>query len=133
MTSHIFECPLLTIANVMNCNEAYLYYRNSSLCRCLWLLKFGNNILHTEQIFIKNVFSLNIMCRNCWCDESLKVRLHIPFTHAFSAMHCGFFIVYLGLLISMDKKVITSKTQCNVENTCGNRKWQLGLTPSCVV
>ena len=29
-----------------------------------------------------------------------------------------FFITYLGLLMSMEKKVITSKTQCNAENAC---------------
>ena len=53
------------------------------------------------------------------------------FTHPVYA--CGyrtalhFFITYLGLLISMDKKVITTKTQRNAENACGNRMWQLGF------
>ena len=28
----------------------------------------------------------------------------------------------------MEKKVITLKMQCNAENACGYRMWQLGLT-----
>ena len=39
-----------------------------------------------------------------------------------------FFITYLGLLTSMEKKVITSKTQRTAENACGNRMWQLGFS-----
>ena len=38
-----------------------------------------------------------------------------------------FFITYLGLLMSVEKKVITLKMQCNAENACGNRMWQLAF------
>ena len=31
-----------------------------------------------------------------------------------------FFITYLGLLLSIEKKVIASETQRNAENGCGN-------------
>ena len=42
--------------------------------------------------------------------------------------HCvAFFITYLGLLTSMEKKLITLKTQPNAENASENRVWQLGL------
>ena len=44
------------------------------------------------------------------------------------ALH--FFITYLGLLISMDKKVISSKTHRVAENACRNRMWQLGFKAS---
>ena len=53
------------------------------------------------------------------------------FTHPVSAcVYCialHFPSTYIGLMMSMEKKVITSKTQCNAANACGNRMWQLGL------
>ena len=65
------------------------------------------------------------------CDTKfIKGAFTQPFTHAFTALRCVFFITYLGLLISlmsMGKKVITSKTQCTAENAWGNWMWQLGL------
>ena len=54
--------------------------------------------------------------------KNIKARLRMDFPHCIA-----FFITYLGLLISMDKKVITLKTQRNAENACGNRMWQLGF------
>ena len=44
--------------------------------------------------------------------------------------HCLAFFYYLPWFVDVyGKKVITSKTQCNAENACGNRMWQLGLRP----
>ena len=56
----------------------------------------------------------------------IKARLHIPFTHAFTALRCVFLLFTL-VCWCLWKKVITSKTQCNEESACGNRMWQLAL------
>ena len=51
-----------------------------------------------------------------------KARLHIPFTYAFTALHCVFWFVDV-----YGKRVITLKMQCNAENACGNQMRQLGF------
>ena len=53
--------------------------------------------------------------------------LHIPFMHEFTAFRFVFLLLTL-VCWCLWKKVITSKTQCNAENACGNRMWQLCLT-----
>ena len=60
-------------------------------------------------------------------QNGIDARLHIPFMHAFTALHCIFY--YLPWFVDVyGKKVITSKMQCNAENACGNWMWQRGLT-----
>ena len=63
-------------------------------------------------------------CKEMSYKLYFKARIHIPFTHPFTAPHCVAFFYYLGLLMSMEKKVITSKMQRNVETHaetgCGN-------------
>ena len=55
-----------------------------------------------------------------------KAHLHIPFTHAFAALSCIFY--YLPWFVDVyGKKIITLKMQCNEENACGNRMWQLSF------
>jgi hypothetical protein len=45
---------------------------------------------------------------------NFKVRLHMPFPHAFSALHCNFQIRLVQTKVSM------SKLQCTAFNACGN-------------
>ena len=43
------------------------------------------------------------------CDTQFKAHLQILFMHAFTALHCIFFITYLSLLMSMEKKLLLQK------------------------
>ena len=55
------------------------------------------------------------------------------FTHPVYSCVSRIALHFLLLTLVYDvygKKPITSKTQRNVENACGNRMWQLGLTPN---
>ena len=43
--------------------------------------------------------------------------------------HCiAVFFILPRFVDVYGKKVVTSKIQCNTENACGNRMWQLGLS-----
>ena len=62
-------------------------------------------------------------------SNRLKACLHIPFTHAITALSCIFLLLTL-VCWYLWKKVITSKTQRNAENACRNQMWQLSFMSS---
>ena len=72
---------------------------------------------------------INFCSRYCWKGFCLVTKgvFTLPVYACVYRIALHFFITYLGLLISMAKKVITSKTHRNAENACRNRMWQLGL------
>ena len=92
-----------------------------------------NKTFTTFRVYFSNDlhFSFELLhnCRlnlNHQCDTHIKLSCHIRFRHAFSALRCVFY--YLPWFADVyGKKVISSKTQCNAENTCRNRMWQLDL------
>jgi len=46
------------------------------------------------------------------------------FSHVFTALHC----VFLILTLAWFNQGSFEKSQCNAENACGNRMWQLGFS-----